>query len=213
MRFDVRVSTYRPGDFPRRSPAAGREPVEDGVLVAAIARHDEAAFEEALRRHRAPVIAFARRIVQEDARAEEVAQEVFLRLWRHPDRFDAPRGSLRSYLLAQTHGRAIDMVRSDVSRTRRELRDARLVSHTSPSAAEEAIANTVTDSIRAALDTLPTVERRAIELAYFGDHSYRDVARLLGTPEGTIKSRIRSGMSKLRVALRAQELAASGTAE
>ena len=98
--------------------------VDDGELVAAIARRDDAAMAEAVRRHRGPVLAFARRLVGDSGRAEEISQEVFLRLWERSSRFDRERGSLRSFLLAITHGRALDVLRSDTARVAREQRDA-----------------------------------------------------------------------------------------
>jgi len=98
--------------------------VDDGELVAAIVRRDEAAMAEAMRRHRGPVLAFARRLVGDSGRAEEISQEVFLRLWDRSSRFDVQRGSLRSFLLAVTHGRALDVLRSDTARVAREKWDA-----------------------------------------------------------------------------------------
>src|ERR1700686_2354934 len=99
--------------------------LSDGALVVAIGRWREDALAESFRRHAGAVFALARRLLQDRATAEEVVQEVFLRLWNSPDKFDPERGSLRSYLLAQTHGRAVDLVRADTSRRQREERQAR----------------------------------------------------------------------------------------
>ena len=180
--------------------------VEDDELVAAITRRDEAAMAEAVRRHRGPVFAFARRLVGDSARAEEISQEVFLRLWERSSRFDAQRGSLRAFLLAITHGRALDLMRSDASRQAREQRDALRTESPAGGVEAEVIAQTVAGAVHRALAQLPDTERRAVELAYLGGHSYRTVARLLDEPEGTIKSRIRSGLAKLRPLLAAQDL-------
>ena len=180
--------------------------VEDDELVAAITRRDEAAMAEAVRRHRGPVLAFARRLVGDSARAEEISQEVFLRLWERSSRFDAQRGSLRAFLLAITHGRALDVMRSDASRQAREQRDALRTNSPEGGVEAEVIAQTVAGAVHRALAQLPDTERRAVELAYLGGHSYRTVARLLDEPEGTIKSRIRSGLAKLRPLLAAQDL-------
>ena len=89
---------------------------DDGALAAAITRRDEAAMAEAVRRHRDPVFGFARRLVGDSSRAEEITQEVFLRLWERSARFDQQRGTLRAFLLAITHGRALDVIRSDSAR-------------------------------------------------------------------------------------------------
>src|ERR1700674_4258200 len=99
--------------------------VSDGALAVAIGRWREDALAEAFRRHGGAVYGLAHRVLRDPVAAEEVVQEVFLRLWNAPDRFDAERGSMRSFLLAQAHGRAVDLVRSDTSRRRREERAAR----------------------------------------------------------------------------------------
>jgi RNA polymerase sigma-70 factor (ECF subfamily) len=178
----------------------------DRALVAAIAGGDDDAMAEVVRLHRAPVIAFARRLVGDGARAEEISQEVFLRLWERSDRFDAKRGSLRTFLLAMTHGKALDVVRSDASRRGREAREVQGTDAVSQPVEREIVERTVAEALRAALAQLPDGERRAVELAYFGGHSYRAVAELLGEPEGTVKSRIRNGLSRLRAVLEEQEL-------
>src|ERR1700736_2012053 len=97
----------------------------DPALVVAISRWRQDALAEAYRRHAGAVYGLARRVLGDPAIAEEVVQEVFLRLWNMPDKFDPGRGSLRSFLLAQAHGRAVDLLRSDTSRRQREERDAR----------------------------------------------------------------------------------------
>src|SRR5437764_1322652 len=145
--------------------------------------------------------ALARRVVGDQAVAEEVAQEVFLRLWNAPEKFDPARGSLRSYLLAQTHGRAVDLLRSDTSRRRREERDVRQTAEAGYDLEHQVWDLAVAGSVKEAMGRLPVDERRAIELAYFGGHTYREVAILLSTPEGTVKSRIRSGLRRMRDSL------------
>lgn len=173
----------------------------DARLVVAIARFHEDALAEVYRRHGGAVFALAHRLLGERALAEEVVQEVFVRLWHDPDRFDADRGSLRSYLLANAHGRSVDLVRSETSRRRREERDARLTAEAGYDVEHEVWDLALADHVRAALDGLSDGERSAIELAYFGGHTYREVARLLDEPEGTVKSRIRTGLVRLRTSL------------
>jgi RNA polymerase sigma-70 factor (ECF subfamily) len=168
------------------------------ALVVAIGRWREDALAEAFRRHAGAVLALARRVLGDAALGEEVVQEVFLKLWSAPERFDPARGSLRSFLLAQAHGRAVDMLRSNSSRRRREERDASLSAESGYDIEREVWDLAVAEHLQGVVKTLPADERKAIELAYFGGHTYREVATMLGQPEGTVKSRIRSGLKRMR---------------
>jgi len=180
----------------------------DAALVVSIGRYHEDALAEIYRRHAGAVFALARRLLADKALAEEIVQEVFLRLWNDPDRFDPDRGSLRSYLLAQCHGRSVDLIRAESSRRRREERELTLAAESGYDLEHEVWDLAVADRVRATLQGLPEGEREAILLAYFGGHTYREVADLLGTPEGTVKSRIRSGLRRMRGELAG--IAASG---
>jgi len=173
----------------------------DAALVVSIGRWHDDALAEVFRRHAGAVFALARRVLGDPGRAEEIVQEVFVRLWNQPERFDPERGSLRSFLLAQTHGRSVDVVRSDSARQEREAREARSAAESGYDLEHEVWDLAVADRVREAVLTLPEEERRAIELAYFGGRTYREVAVVLGAPEGTVKSRIRSGLKKLRASL------------
>jgi len=184
----------------------------DARLVVAIARFHEEALAEAYRRHGGAVFALANRLLGDRALAEEVVQEVFVRLWDDPDRFDADRGSLRSFLLANAHGRSVDLIRSETSRRRREERDARLTAESGYDVEHEVWDLALAEQVRSALGTLSVGERTAIELAYFEGHTYREVARLLHEPEGTIKSRIRAGLVRLRASLADAGIGGSWTA-
>jgi RNA polymerase sigma-70 factor (ECF subfamily) len=175
--------------------------VSDAALVVAIGRWHEDALAELFRRHAGAVFGLARRVLGDAGRAEEIVQEVFVRLWNQPERFDPERGSLRSFLLAQSHGRAVDVLRSDSARREREESDARKAAEAGYDVEREVWDLAVAESVRKAVHTLPEDERRAIELAYFGGRTYREVAVALGAPEGTVKSRIRSGLKRLRVSL------------
>jgi RNA polymerase sigma-70 factor, ECF subfamily len=170
----------------------------DAALVVSIGRYHEDALAEVYRRHAGAVFALARRLLADRTLAEEIVQEVFLRLWNNPDRFDPDRGSLRSYLLAQCHGRSVDLIRAESSRRRREEKELTLAAEAGYDLEHEVWDMAVADRVKATLQTLPEGEREAILLAYFGGHTYREVADLLGTPEGTVKSRIRSGLKKMR---------------
>ncbi len=175
--------------------------LSDAQLVVAIGRFHQDALAEAYRRHAGAAFGLALRIVNDRSMAEEVVQEVFLRLWNAPERFDADRGSLRAYLLAQTHGRSVDVVRAETARRGREERDARRTAESGYDLEREVYDLTLAEHVREALDDLGDAERAAIELAYFGGHTYREVAVLLGQAEGTVKSRIRSGLGRLRASL------------
>ena len=177
--------------------------VSDAVLAMAVARYDHAALAEIYRRHAGAVFGLARRLLVEPALAEEIVQEVFLRLWHDPARFDPERGTMRSFLLTQTHGRAVDALRADVARRGREDRDARRTASAGPDIEREVWDLTTAEHVRESLAALPTEEREAIELAYWGGYTYREVAVRLDAPEGTVKSRIRTGLRRLRLDLTA----------
>ena len=181
----------------------------DAALVVAIGRWREEALAEAYRRHAGAAFGLARRLLVDRQMAEEVLQEVFLRLWNQPDRFDPERGSLRAYLLAQTHGRSVDMLRSETSRRRREERDAREQAESVIDIEREVIDLSMSEQVKEVVAALPLDERKAIELAYFGGHTYRQVAVMLDQPEGTVKSRIRSGLRRMREGLVAVGLSPS----
>lgn len=158
-----------------------------------------AAFSCAYRDHRDAVYSQARRTCGEKS-ADDVTHEVFLRLWNHPERFDATRGSLRTFLLAIGRHIAIDVIRSERSRRDREDR-----TNASPKAGQVEVDDHLikaerADQVARVLNRLPTREREAITTAFYGQCTYREAAIALGQPEGTVKSRIRSGLERLRSA-------------
>jgi RNA polymerase sigma-70 factor (ECF subfamily) len=170
----------------------------DAQLVTLIARFSEVALAEVYRRHGGAVYGLARKVLNNQAEAEDVAQEVFLRLWNQPERFDPSRGNLRSFLLTQSHARAVDTIRSLTSARRREITDAASTAGGGYDVHREAWDVMVSEEVLRALRGLPEEERRAIELAYFEGHTYVQVAQILDVPEGTIKGRIRNGMRRMR---------------
>jgi RNA polymerase sigma-70 factor (ECF subfamily) len=152
----------------------------DGSLVLGLARYHQPALGEVYRRHAGAVFGLAKRLLNDTAKAEEIVQEVFLRLWNQPEKFDPERGSLRSFLLSQTHGRAVDALRSDIARRRREERDAREAATGGYDIDREVWDMAMAGHVRDALATLQPAERAAVELAYFGGRTYREVAMELG---------------------------------
>jgi RNA polymerase sigma-70 factor, ECF subfamily len=171
---------------------------DDVALVARIRDGDRTALEQLFAEVGGAVKAVAFRVLRDQVLAEDVVQDTFVTFWQAPEKFNADRGSLRSFLLTIAHRRAVDIVRSEVARSRRE--------QTAPEprqvdVEEEVWTRSLSRTVRAALSELADGEREAITLAYFGGLSYAEVARRLGQPEGTVKSRIRSGMRKLSVAL------------
>ncbi|MCK4178117.1 sigma-70 family RNA polymerase sigma factor [Aciditerrimonas ferrireducens] len=173
----------------------------DPALVVAIGRFSEPALAEAYRRHGGAVHALASRLLGPGTEADDVTQEVFIDLWRRPERYDPARGSLRTFLLTMAHARAVDQLRSETARRQREERTARETATAGYDIEHQAWDLAVAEQVRVAVAALPEEERRAIELAYFGGHTYREVAAILGQPEGTVKSRIRAGMRRLRAKL------------
>ena len=142
------------------------EDVEDSVLVERIGNRSQGALAEAYRRHSSSVFSLALRITRNRTLAEEVTQEVFVRLWNRWQTFDADRGTLRSFLLAHTHGRSVDLIRSESSRRTREERETRqMVAVAGPTLEEEVVGMQVADQVRTALQELKEGARAAIELA------------------------------------------------
>jgi len=170
----------------------------DAALMVAIARFRESALAEVYRRHGDAAFGLAVRVLRDRALAEDLVQDVFLKLWHDPERFDPGRGSLRSFLMATVHSRAIDVVRAESARRAREHRHRRLHPEPEYDLEREIVDLTQAEQVRAAFEVLSDDERRAIELAYLGGHTYREVAVLLDQPEGTVKSRIRVGLRRLR---------------
>lgn len=169
----------------------------DRLLVARLAAGDDEAVAEVFDRFAPFLYGLARRVIGDNNLAEDVVQEVVTSLWSHPERFDPARGSLRAFLGVQAHRRAVDAVRREVRRAGHESREQAL----DPSAGEPYPDQTesvgMAEVVRQAIGRLPTAQRQAVELAYFQGCTQRELAGVLGIPEGTAKSRLRLAQAKL----------------
>lgn len=180
---------------------------DDRDLVATIVAGDKRALHDAYELYSPFVNGVAIGILKDPHLAADITQEVFVRLWQRGERFDADRGSLKSYLQIDAHGRAIDLLRSRRAAAERERVDHSKSSSTHTAGTEElAMTAMVSDTVRDAVLGLPEDQRTPIAMAFFGGQSYRNVATALDLPEGTVKSRIRLGMKRLEFALRSERL-------
>ncbi len=171
-------------------------PWAERVLVERLTCGDETALVDLYDRYAGFVYGLAVRTLLERQAAEDVTQEVFVYLWEHPERIDPGRGTLRGFLGTLTHRRAVDAVRRDEARRRREARVAHGEGDVTD-VAEAVLRSDATGKVRTALEVLPDAQRRALELAYFDGYTYRQVAKVLGIPEGTAKSRLRLALSRI----------------
>ena len=166
-------------------------------LLTLVARGDAGAFEAVYDRLAGPVYGLIRKVLRDPAQSEEVAQEVLLEIWRTASRFDPDKGSAATWALTIAHRRAIDRVRSETAAAERELRSAP-AQIAIDDVAESVEASLEAERVRRCLDGLTELQRESITLAYYGGYSYPQVAALLDTALGTIKTRIRDGLSRLR---------------
>ncbi|MCB1247042.1 MAG: sigma-70 family RNA polymerase sigma factor [Acidimicrobiia bacterium] len=177
--------------------------------IDAIAAGEERTLDDVYRRNAPRVRAVAMAVLKDRDLAEDVTQEVFMRLWRTPRRFVPERGSLGAFLAVDAKGRSIDLVRSRTAALRREHDDRRRRGDVVDVATEEeALRSVLDDQVRASVLALPEEQRDAIALAFFDGFPYRSVATLLDVPEGTVKSRIRVGLGTLRSTLSPEVLLA-----
>jgi RNA polymerase sigma-70 factor, ECF subfamily len=182
----------------RRGTSAGAGGDADlAALLAHVARGDQPAFEEVYDRLAGPVLGMVRGVLRDLAQSEEVMQEVLLELWRTASRFDPGKGSALSWVMTMAHRRAVDRVRSEQKAVEREFR----------AATAQVDFDDVTETVEATLDrervrhclrSLTDLQRESVTLAYYGSYSYSEVAGLLGVAVGTVKTRMRDGLIRLR---------------
>ena len=162
-----------------------------------VAHGDHRAFELVYAELAAPVYGLVRQVLRDPAQSEEVAQEVLLEVWRTASRYDPDRGSAAAWVLTIAHRRAVDRVRAEDACARREQKAAE------PDPAQDDVAETVAATlehqrVRRCMDGLTGLQRESIKLAYYGGYSYPEVAQLLGVALGTVKTRIRDGLIRMR---------------
>jgi RNA polymerase sigma-70 factor (ECF subfamily) len=169
-------------------------------LLSAVAKGDQTAFAALYDRVGAQVYGLARRVLRDPSQSEEITQEVLLEVWRTASRFDASRGSANGWILTMAHRRAVDRVRSEQASRNR---DQRVATRDAGAAGYDVVAEDVEirmeqQQVRKALEKLTDLQREAVELAYYQGYTYREVAELLDAPVGTVKTRLRDGLIRLR---------------
>jgi RNA polymerase sigma-70 factor, ECF subfamily len=198
---EYRDVDVRSGSDPDRqrgtAPAGSAGPVSLETALAAVARGDEAAFAVVYDRAAPAVLGTARRILRDPAQSEEVMQEVLLEVWRTATRFDPANGSAAAWIATLAHRRAVDRVRSEQRAAQREVRAA-TAAIAYDEVADAVEANLDRERVRRCLSGLTDLQRESVTLAYYGGHSYREVAQLLGVAVGTVKTRMRDGLIRLR---------------
>lgn len=183
----------------RRNPSQ----LADEDLMPLVRDGDARAFAVLFDRHCDRAFSLAYRMCGSRARAEDVVQDAFLSLWRAGGRYDPSRGSVRTWILSMVHNRAIDLFRRESLRAARPLEEGGVAERlAAPELTEvEAERRAEADRVRRALQELPDEQRQVIELSYYGGFTHSQIAELLALPSGTVKGRMRLGLSKLRIAL------------
>jgi RNA polymerase sigma-70 factor, ECF subfamily len=191
------VTTLRPW----RGRAGQQQQQDDSLdaVLGQVARGDEAAFERLYDRVAGVVFGVVRRVVRDPAQSEEVAQEVLVEVWRTATRFDPSQGKALTWILTMAHRRAVDRVRSAQAAADREERVGKLERTPAFDEVAEVVETKLEqEQVRRALAQLTPLQREAVTLAYYGGHTYREVAELLDVPLGTVKTRLRDGLIRLR---------------
>jgi RNA polymerase sigma-70 factor (ECF subfamily) len=193
------VTQRWPGQTP--SPEDSQAPKPDvadlSVQIGLVARGDTAAFDVVYEQIVASVFGIVLRVMRDPAQSEEVSQDVMLEIWRDAAKFDPQRGSAMAWVTTLAHRRAVDRVRSVQKQSDRELRVA-TADIPYDEVAEAAESTFERERVRRCLDSLTDLQRESVNLAYYRGYTYGQVASLLGVPTGTIKTRMRDALVRLR---------------
>ena len=186
-----------------RSRSLDLRVLADEELMGLVRDGEVQAFEVIFDRHAPAAFSLAYRMCGRRAAAEDIVQDAFLSLWRSGSGYDPRRGSVRSWVLSVVHNRAIDAFRRQGSRDRRDISDEGIAERLPAPDATDAEVERRDDArqVRTALDELPPDQRRVIELAYFGGLTHNQIAEMLDLPPGTVKGRMRLGLTKMRYVL------------
>ncbi|MGO9885439.1 MAG: RNA polymerase sigma factor [Solirubrobacteraceae bacterium] len=186
-----------------RQPRSDPLTLADEDLMAQVSEGDAEAFEVIFDRHADAAFSLAYRMCGRRSMAEDVVQDAFLSLWRSGARYDRTRGSVRSWVLRVVHNRAIDAFRRETVRSSRDVHDESAADRVASAERTEIEAERHDEAqqVRGALDELPADQRQVIELAFFGGFSHSQIAEMLNLPAGTVKGRMRLGLTKMRIAL------------
>jgi RNA polymerase sigma-70 factor (ECF subfamily) len=172
------------------------------VTLRHVAHGDQDAFAELYDRVAGQVYGVVRRVLRDPAQSEEVAQEVLVEVWRSAARFDAERGTAATWIMTIAHRRAVDRVRAVQAAVDRDERVGRSVHRPAFDEVVEQVETRLEhEQVRQALSTLTDLQREAVTLAYYGGYTYRQVSELLDVPLGTVKTRLRDGLIRLRDAM------------
>ncbi|GAA3568277.1 ECF RNA polymerase sigma factor SigK [Amycolatopsis ultiminotia] len=181
-------------------PSGEQSPPTAEELMALVVKGDERAFEQLYDRLAGPVYGLVRRIVRDTAQSEEVTQEVLVELWKTAPRYSAAKGSALNWAMTLAHRRAVDRVRSARASTEREHKATFEAARGRPfdEVAESVATRLERSQVRRCLRALTELQRESVLLAYYQGYTYRQVADVLSTPQGTIKTRLRDGLIRLR---------------
>jgi RNA polymerase sigma-70 factor (ECF subfamily) len=177
-------------------PASGDD---DSRLLVLVQKGDEQAMASIFDRYSKVVYSVALRVLRDPSAAEDVLQEIFMQIWRNPDTFIATRGSLGGWLAVVSRNRSIDALRR--RRPTDSIEEMQFAS--SYNLANEAEQNSLMEKARGAIQLLPTEQRKTLEMAFFDGLTHAEIAEMTGDPLGTVKTRIRSGLTTLRKAFQA----------